>query len=177
MSRLYDEIVSQRGSLERLVARLPEFKGYQDKQARRQADRLLREIVASQIQQKIDTLIDVERHLLEKEGGMTMIKQTRHIKSKMQHLRDRFKAATPGYSGMWAQMKIGDAELERIYSFDEAMLDYVDRIDKALSRVDDVSGDVEAVDKALNELDTVVDEAHDAYALRDQMFTEFATQI
>ena len=176
MSRLHDEIVGQRGSLERLVARLPGFRGYQDMQARRQADRLLRDYVASEINQKINELVRIEQHLLEKEGGMTMINQTRKVKSKLQHLRDHFKAATPGYSGMWAQMKIGPAELERIYSFDEAMLNYVDRFDKALTRLGDVSSDVESTNKALNELGAVVDEAHDAYALRDQLFTEFATK-
>ena len=177
MSSLYEEIVSQRGSLERLVARLSGFRGYQDKQARRQADRMVRDLIASQIKQKIDEMIRIEKHLLELEDGMSLMKQTRYVKGKIQHLYDRINTATPGYSGMWAQMKIGEDELERIYSFDEAMLNYVDRIDKSLSQLREVSDNIEAIDKALNELDDVVSEALDAFALRDQLFTEFATRI
>jgi hypothetical protein len=43
MSDLYDQIASQRGSLEKLAARLPGFGGYIERATRRQADRMLRD--------------------------------------------------------------------------------------------------------------------------------------
>ena len=46
MSDLYDQIVSQRGQFERLIARIPGFRGYVDKGARRTADRMLRDQIA-----------------------------------------------------------------------------------------------------------------------------------
>ena len=45
-SSLYDQIISQRGSVENLMAKIPGFKGYHDKQARRQADTILRQHLA-----------------------------------------------------------------------------------------------------------------------------------
>ncbi len=48
-SDLYSQIRNSRGSLERMVARLPGFQGYLDRQARRQADRLIRDHLATAI--------------------------------------------------------------------------------------------------------------------------------
>ena len=47
-SELYNEIVAQRGSLENLIAKIPGFKGYHEKNARRQADKLLRQHLVQQ---------------------------------------------------------------------------------------------------------------------------------
>ncbi len=54
MSDLYDQIVNQRGSFEQLLARLPGFRGYVDKGARRTADRMLRDHLSDQLGQRVN---------------------------------------------------------------------------------------------------------------------------
>lgn len=170
MSELYDQIVSQRGSLEQLVARIPGFKGYQDKQARRTADRMIREHIAELIQQRHDRYVRIEKLILDN-GGLKYMTRTRNAKSKLQRYRDNVALAMPKYDGMWAQMKIGSDELEKIYAFDEAQMQYLDKIDAALNEMEKSAGNHDELDAAIMSFDATVTEAIDAFALRDNVLT------
>lgn len=176
MSELYDKIVNQRGSLEKLIARIPGFRGYQDKQARRTADTQLREYIASQVQQRIDRLVRLEKIILDNVGMMHM-SRTRDVKGQLQLYHDRVATAAPGYSGMWAQMKIGAEELELIYAFDEAQMRYVDLIDMALEQLEQAALNREGLEEAILNLDDAVREANDAFKLRDDLLTGFSQSI
>ncbi|MEQ8677845.1 MAG: hypothetical protein RLP44_11650 [Aggregatilineales bacterium] len=176
MSSLYDRIVSQRGSLERLVARIPGFKGYQDKQARRTADRMIREHITGILAQKITKLIDIEKIILSS-AGIAYMSKTRDVKSKLQLYHDKVATAAPKYDGMWAQMKIESEDLEKIYSFDEAQMHYVDNIDASLDKLRQAALTNTDLDAAIFETSGVVTEALEAFDLRDNVLTELGDAI
>ena len=169
MSELYDQIVGQRGTLENIVARIPGFKGYQDKQARRTADRMIREHLAKLIQQRHDRFVRIEKLILSN-GGLKYMTRTRNAKSVLQRYRDNIELAMPKYDGMWAQMKIGSEELEKIYAFDEAQMRYLDKIDGVLDEMEN-SASGEGLDSAIMNFETTLHEAIDAFALRDDVLT------
>jgi hypothetical protein len=173
MSEIYNEIVNNRGGLERLVARIPGFKGYQDKQARRMADRMLRDYVAGLVDERIRHLVRVENLILDNVGIEFMTK-TRAVKGKLQTLSDKINSAAPGYSGMWAQMKIGAEQMEQLYSFDEAQVRYVERLDLPLEALEKAAFDREGIEEAIFELSKMADDALAAYELRDDLLTGFA---
>lgn len=170
MSDLYDKIVQERGSLERLVARIPGFRGYQDKQARRTADREIREHLGRLITQRLNRLKRIEKLILDN-AGMSYMPRTRDVKGKLQRYHDTVTTAAPGYSAMWAQFKIGPEELERIYSFDEAQMRYVDQIDVVLEALEQAASSKEGLDATIAGVDDVVVEALEAFALRDSLLT------
>ncbi|TVR19037.1 MAG: hypothetical protein EA396_13640 [Anaerolineaceae bacterium] len=176
MSNLYDQIVSNRGSLERLVARIPGFRGYQDKQARRTADRMLRDYIVGQLDERLRRLVRIEKLILDN-LGMSFMPRTRDAKGKLQLYRDKIATAAPKYDGMWAQMKIEGEQLAEIYSFDEAQILYVEKIDLALEQLQEAVLEKEGVEAAIFELDGLVNEAIDAFALRDDVLTRFADQV
>jgi hypothetical protein len=176
MSDLYDQIVSQRGSFERLVARLPGFGGYVDKDARRQADRMLRDHIAELISQRIQRLTQIEKSLLDAPGGMSYMSKTGSIKTKMQTYHDRIKAQAPGYAGFFDAIKIREAELEKLYSFDEAQASYADKFGEALESLAAAvtSGDKSAIDQQITALDKLTIEANDALSLRNDVLTNLS---
>lgn len=176
MSELYDRIVSQRGSLEQLVARIPGFRGYQDSQARRQADRMLRDHLAEQLDHRISRLVRIEKIILDN-FGMSYMTRTRDVKGRLQLYHDRIQSAAPGYAGLWAHMKIGADELERLYSFDEAQIRYIDQIDQALEKLEQSALHKEGLDEAIMQLDNVVSEAIEAYDLRDDALTDLSKSV
>ena len=176
MSDFYEEIVRQRGSLERLVGRMPGFRGYQDKRARRKADTMLRDHVTGLIKQCIDKMVRIEKAILDN-SGMEHLTRTRDVKARIQLLHDKVRAAAPGYSGMWAQMKIEPEELEKIYSFDEALIPLVDKIDVALDSLEQAALDKKGVDKAIAQVDTVATEALEAFRSRDDVLTKFSKEL
>lgn len=172
MSDLYNRIVNQRGDLENLIARIPGFKGYHEKAARRTADRMLRDHIASQVQKCIDKMVRIEKIILDN-GGLAYMSKTRDVKGRIQLYHDLVATAAPKYSGMWAQMKIGPDELDQIYAFDEAQIRYPEKMDMALEKLKEAALQKEGIDEALMELDDVAVEAREAFALRDDVITNF----
>jgi hypothetical protein len=170
MSDLYNQIVSERGSFERLLARMPGFRGYIDKGARRAADRMLRDHIADLLAQRVQRLTGIERKLLDG-GGLSYMSKTASVKMKLQTFRDRVAAAVPGYSGWGESIKVDEEALERIYSFDEALIRYADKFDEALNTLETNVANKEGVDSALDALDALTTEANQAFSLREDVLT------
>lgn len=170
MSELYDQIVSQRGSLENLIARIPGFRGYIDKAARRTADRMVRDYVADALSQRINRLTSIEAKLLEN-GGLSYMSKTSSAKMKLQTFRDRVKAAAPGYSGWGEAIKVEEEELERLYSFDEALMRYAGQFDTALDALEQSVTSNEGADVAISALADLTTEANAAFSLREDVLT------
>ena len=168
MDDLYSRIISQRGSVEKLMERIPGFRGYMEMNARRQADRMIRESVAQQLKSQLNRLSTVETALLDA-GGLKYMNKTRSAKTKFQTFIDRIATDVPGYSGFFDAVKIGPDDLEVIYSFDEALLDYADRFKAKLDALQDAVSKNEAVYEAVRDLNALTIEANEAYSLRDNV--------
>lgn len=168
MDDLYARIVRQRGSVEDLFARLPGFRGYMEMSARRQADRLMRENVAGQIRQQLDRLPTIEKALLDA-GGLSYMSKTRSAKTKFQTFIDRIATDTPGYTGFFDSVKVGPQDLEIIYAFDQALLDYADRFRKQLDALQEAAAKNEGIDQAIQQLDALTIEANEAYGMRENV--------
>jgi hypothetical protein len=176
MSELYDRITSQPGSLERLIKRIPGFAGYLDKKARREADRLLRDHIADELSRRINRLSEIEKTLLDN-GGLSYMSKTSSAKTKLQHFRDLVKTAAPGYSGIMEAIKIGPDEMDKLYSFDEALIAYADKFDGALNTLAKAAADKTGIDEAIAGLDALTIEANDAYTLRDDVLTNLSKSV
>lgn len=176
MSELYEQIMRQKGSFENLIMKIPGFKGYQDKQARRHADTMLREYIAGQIEQSKGKFVRIEKLILDN-AGMKYMPRTRDVKGKIQLYHDKVSTATPGYSGMWAQMKIGTEELEEIYTFDEAQIRFVEALDTILDTLQQAALSQEGLDQAIMKVDDAATEALNAFAMRDDLLTRFGESV
>lgn len=170
-SDLYEQIVSQRGAGQRLLSRIPGFRGYQDKAQRRTADRLLRDYIAGEVAKRINRFASLEKALLEVDGGLMYMTKTRSVKTKLQTYHDRINAAVPGYSGFFAAIKVDEAELEKLYSFDEAQIRYVERLDDALAQLNEAITRRVGIDETIASLDALAAEANEAFSLRETVLT------
>ncbi len=176
MSELYDRITSQPGSLERLIKRIPGFTGYLDKKARRTADRLLRDHIADELTRRINRLAEIEKTILDN-GGLSYMSKTSSAKTKLQHFRDLMKTAAPGYSGIMEAIKIGPDEMDKLYSFDEALIAYADKFDGALNTLAKAATDKTGINEAIAALDALTIEANDAFTLRDDVLTNLSKSV
>ena len=171
MDDLYSRIVSERGSVETLLLKLPGFRGYMEMNARRQADRMIREQVAEQLRQQLNRIATIEKTLLD-EGGLKYMSKTRSAKTKFQTLVDRIATDTPGYSGFFDAVKIGPDDLQVIYSFDQALFDYVEKFRQKLDVLQEAAEKNEGVAPLISELDGLTIEANEAYSLRENVLKE-----
>ncbi|MBI5961381.1 MAG: hypothetical protein HY866_21760 [Chloroflexi bacterium] len=171
MTDLYNKIVSERASLEKLLSKLPGFRGYMELNTRRQADRMIRESVAATLRQQLNRLVMAEKALLDA-GGLKYMSKTRSAKTKFQTFIDRIAAANPGYSGFFDADKITPEDLETIYAFDYALLNYNDKFAEALNLLQDAALKNEGIEAAIAALDALTIEANEAYNLRENVLKD-----
>jgi hypothetical protein len=173
MTDLYNRIVSQHSSFENLMAKVPGYRGYKEASDRRAADRMMRDHIVKLLKEQMARLVDVEKKLLTS-GGLAQADDTRDAKRKFQTFIDRVNTAMPGYAGFFDAKKVGPAELAKIYSFDEALLTYVDKFKATVDALAKAVGDKEALPGAVSALETLGTEANEAYALRENVLTEIS---
>ena len=170
MNDLYHQIVSQRGTMEKVLSRLPGFRGYMEMNTRRQADRMVRDQVVSQLRQQLNRLTTIESALVDA-GGLAFMSKTRSAKTKFQTYIDRIATDNPGYSGFYDAIKIDEHDLQVVYSFDLSLLDYVEKFKEKLDALQKAGSAKEALDPAIQDLDALTLEANEAYSLRDNVLT------
>lgn len=176
MTTLYEQIISQRGSMENLMARIPGFRGYLEKATRRTADTMLREYIARQIQQRVDSLVRIEKIILDN-GGLKYMSKTRDLKGRIQLYHDKVATAAPGYSAAFSAVKVDEPALEQVYAFDEAQIRYVDKLDAVLEKLKQAALQKDGLDEAIVEAGDVVTEAIEAFVLRDDVLTRLSQSI
>ncbi|MCL4247614.1 MAG: hypothetical protein KJ065_05660 [Anaerolineae bacterium] len=172
MSDLYERIISQRDALPRLMERIPGFTGYLDLTARRAADRMIRDYVSGEVQKRLTRLADIGKRLLDSEGGLSRMSKLESARSKWQLYHDRVKAAAPGYQGFFELKKVDALALEHLYSFDDAQLRFVDRLDEAVTALDQAVRDQADVGAAIEALEQAAVEANEAFLLRDDVVAQ-----
>lgn len=166
-SELYNQIMSQKGSFENLMMKIPGFKGYQEKQARRTADRLLREHLANEIDAHIKKFGRLQNKLLDGGKGLSYMARAREVQAQIQMYHDKVETAAPKYSGMWAQVKVTEETLDRIYAFDEAQFRFLTQLDTALANFESAIESGEGIEDAMDEVYDTAATASEAFDLRD----------
>ncbi|HPR64661.1 MAG TPA: hypothetical protein PK014_10600 [Thermoanaerobaculia bacterium] len=115
---------SQRGSLEKLVAKIPGFGGYFERDTRREADALQRRYIA-------DTLDDVRAKIQRRMASLkdlSAIGEWGKVDQTLIRVAQTIRFAEYGYAGFFDTMKVKDDTLDRIYDIDADILDQVLRL-------------------------------------------------
>ncbi len=168
MNELYDQIVASRGKLKNWMDKIPGFRGYQNAEDRREADRMIRDYVARELGVRIDRMAELEKQLV-MGGGMMHMTASANAKQKLTTFQAKVKTATPGYSGFMAAINIGEEEMDILYAFDEAQARYLDEFDGALTAFEAAINTGEGIPEAIREIARLADEATQAYSMRDDV--------
>lgn len=122
------------GGFEELVGKIPGYKGYKEKELRREADKLLREKIAGELMILRRRLNEGQMELL----SAGLIKFTDDLERaimKLQILSDRIKTATYGYSGLFDAVKVKEDHLDALYAFDYRLLEGIPEIAAGVDKV------------------------------------------
>lgn len=168
---LYEKIVSERHGLERIIAKIPGFRGYKEMSARREADRMIRDHVVKLLKEQLTRLISAEKKMM-KSGGLAAVGKSRDAKMKFQTYIDRINTAAPGYSGFYSANKIGPKDLEKVYAFDASLLDYVERFREQIDHLEKTIKEKGDLDASIDLLQSLAEEANSAFSMRDNVLTE-----
>jgi hypothetical protein len=171
MTDLYEKIAAERGWFQRLMVKVPGFRGYKEKSDRREADKMLRNHLADKVDAIWTRMGQVEKQII-KGSGLTHTSATREAKDKVRIYRDRLKSAAPGYSAMWDALKIDEQDLEKLYRFDELQVRYIELLGEKVDALEAAVKSGEGIEDAISAVYDTALEADNAFKKREDVLTE-----
>jgi hypothetical protein len=113
--------VSEKNFLEKIAGYLPGIAGYREREARRETDRRLRDFLAGRLDHARGELHGL-RNKATDAGELKGLDVIGRLDRALQKSISSLRYADYGYSGMFDQVKIREAELEQIYAYDESLV-------------------------------------------------------
>ena len=121
-------IRGQRNALERLVQLVPGFRGYYDRENRREADRLVRHFGVSRLDRILEDL-----HGAVRGADLDGVGDLEPVIADVERLQNELRHADQGYSGFFDEVKWDDEELlEMVYLRDLELVERIDQLSGAL---------------------------------------------
>lgn len=131
MTDFQGQIESGRGKLKNLLLKIPGFKGYIEMEDRRTADKMVRDVVADRYQERLDRLTGVMNEFIDR-GDMEFMDQLEGAAVKIRTFIDKIRHAVYGYTGFFDAVRVDEGKLDRLYDYDQALLDGIDAIGETL---------------------------------------------
>jgi len=107
----------RRNILEELGAKIPGFRGYLEREMRREVDKLQRDWLAGQVD-RARFAINGKIRDWTRGARLENLDLAASIEKGLDRLANRIRHADYGSSGFFDAVKIGEAELDRLYEFD-----------------------------------------------------------
>lgn len=164
---IYGKISSDMDPLKKILKKVPGFKGYFERQNRRDSDKMLRDITADRLEEQWGRVSALQRDFIS-QGEIKYVDDLESAAIKIRTLADRVRRAPRGYAGIFDAVKINEEELGRLYTYDAALLDSVDEISRAIDNVE-MSVGTDGLLASLRNLSAVAQEAVNKYNRRQEV--------
>lgn len=146
--------------LRSLMEKIPGYGGYLEREARRDSDKKLRVSIADAFSSQANRLNLVLEQLLMR-GDFDSMEALDRIIVRLQHLSDRIRTATYGFSGLFDQDKVDEAALDRMYLFDLELAEGVEKTGDLIAQLGiqkDRANMIEQLRLKVDELHTTFDQ-------------------
>jgi hypothetical protein len=123
---------SRRGGLADLVRRIPGFRGYMQREERRESDRLQRSLLADELARCRRRLDAWARRAVE-QARLDDLPAIERLRTRLLRLEDRIRGAVEGYSGLFAQAQIDERVLALVYEHDCLLDEWAERLGQSIA--------------------------------------------
>jgi hypothetical protein len=170
MSDFFEKVTSQIDPFKKLLAYVPGFGGYIERQNRRDADKVLRDTVARRFEEYWSRSSNLQAELVAN-GMIQYVDDMEKASLSLRTFIDKISKAARGYSGAFDAVKINEKELEAIYQFDLAFFTLGDQIKSALDNVEATLGDEAGLPAAIRNLTSLARLAVETFERRSEVVT------
>ena len=158
MTTGFEEAQERRNWLERLMDKIPGFKGFQNRELRRDVDKLQREHLAKELGQ-IKQAVRGKAQAYTDAGQIGALYLFGRMDGRLDGLSQAIRFADYGQSGFFDVVKINEPELDAIYQFDLSLVEDIARLagDVAAIPLPGQGDAQEACNQALAHIATLAD--------------------
>ncbi|MFZ0534757.1 MAG: hypothetical protein WAM09_16415 [Anaerolineales bacterium] len=165
--QIFQKITSSMDIFKKLASKIPGFKGYVERQNRRDSDKLIRDTIYRRFRELEGRVSDLQVEFI----NQGEIKYTNDLEKAALRLRtfaDRVRTAPRGYSSLFEAVKINEAELAKLYEYDATLLDKADDVGRAIDNIQASVG-TDGLPAAIRNLQTLSKECIKAYDRRQEV--------
>jgi hypothetical protein len=124
---LYADAKSQMRLSERIAAAIPGFRGYKEKELRRESDKLIRNHLYLKLSEAKSNLKTIFQKLSDRRYFDVLTDMDRLV-AKMDRVVEKVNHASYGYSGFFDVVKVKEENLDRMIDFDNQLIDEVNSL-------------------------------------------------
>ena len=124
---VYEKAKKQMRLSERILAAIPGFRGYKEKELRRESDRLIRNHLYRRLSEAKSDLKDVFQKLSDRRFFEALTDLDRLV-AKFDRVAAKIDHASYGYAGFFDVVKVKEGNLDRMIDFDNQLADDVEKI-------------------------------------------------
>jgi hypothetical protein len=135
MSDLFEKVTGDQDFFKKIASKIPGFNGYIERSNRRAADKLLRETIADRFEELWQRVSSLQTDFIS-QGEILYLDDLEKAAIKLRTFIDKIRRASYGYSGFFDATKVNEEELARVYTYDEAMLELVEGVGRAIDNVE-----------------------------------------
>jgi len=122
---VYSEAKKQMRLSERIVAAIPGFRGYKEKELRRESDKIIRNHLHLKLSESKDDLKSVFQKLSDRRY-FDVITDMDRLMAKVDRITEKVNHASYGYAGFFNIVKVTEENLDRMIDFDNKLVDEAD---------------------------------------------------
>jgi len=148
------EHTEDRNLIESILRYIPGFRGYLEKEYRRDSDDLQRDWLANRLQRAKRAIDEFSRPLADA-GQIDLLPQVDRIRGRLDKLIGRIRGAMQGYSGFFDLVRIDEEVLDRVYDHDVALMSEVDTLAQAIEQLPGKENVAELLAELLRRTDEV----------------------
>ena len=124
---VYSDVKGQMRLSERIAAFIPGFRGYKEKEIRRESDRLIRNHLYLKLSMEKNDLREISQKLADRRYFDVLTDMDR-LMAKMDRVVEKVNHASYGYGGFFDAVKVKEDSLDHMIDFDNKLMDYINAL-------------------------------------------------
>ena len=165
-NKTFEKVKSETRVLEKITMLIPGFRGYKQKELRREADKLIRNHLNQRLTQSKEDLKLVFQHLVDNKLTDVWTDMDRLI-TNLDAVASQINHASYGYSGFYDAVKVQEKNLDAMLDYDEKLVDNIESLDEKAKQFKS-----EALNGQFKDTRTHVKEIREIIDLLDRLYEE-----
>lgn len=169
MSQPYNKAMNNRGLLDRLMEKLPGYRGYIDRDARQEADRLHREFVARRLFEQKKHVRDAINEISMSGGDLMLLPRVEKINTRLDTIAQKIRTAGYGSAQFFNASAAGETELQRLHEFDLSLVDAAEEVEREVQELPKIAEDSDKLKTKLRAIMEVLDRVEEHFKKREEI--------
>jgi hypothetical protein len=166
---MYEKAKEEMRLSERILAELPGWRGYKEKELRRESDKLVRDHLYQRLTIARKDLKEIFQKLADNRLQEVLEDMDRFI-MRFDRIYEKINHASYGYAGFFNVVKVDEPKLDQMIEFDTGLIDNVDKIvtEASAFKNEVMKQQFEKVREHLDNLSSMVEELEENFSGREE---------